>query len=237
VQYLSIRYTERLAANGVVNSVGSPGDSYDNALTESIIGLYKTELVRNRGPWRGLDDLELATLEWVNWFNHRQLFEDHGRVPPAEFEQRYRQNLSADQAETRTCEPARNPGRFNLSPPHARGGGPKALPSTGQSAGSSPWTRPWLRRWLSVAVTRSEGSQSGPLHEHSDNLRRAERAVRRGEHGDDGGGPACAGQLRLVGPGPQHPDLRFEPCGACVEERELLANRCELPCAALHGPR
>src|SRR5690606_33275618 len=88
-QYLAIRYTERLAANGVVNSVGSRGDSYDNAMAESIIGLYKTELIRNRGPWRGLDDLELATLEWVDWFNHRRLFEDHGRIPPAEFEDRY----------------------------------------------------------------------------------------------------------------------------------------------------
>ena len=107
VQYLSIRYTERLAANGVVNSVGSRGDSYDNALAESIIGLYKTELVRNRGPWRGLDDLELATLEWVDWFNHRRLFEDHGRIPPAEFEDRYyRQTVSADQAETQTRESA-----------------------------------------------------------------------------------------------------------------------------------
>ena len=107
VQYLSIRYTERLAANGVVNSVGSRGDSYDNALAESIIGLYKTELVRNNGPWRGLDDLELATLEWVDWFNHRRLYEDLGHIPPAEFEaDYYRQTVSADPAETRTNEPA-----------------------------------------------------------------------------------------------------------------------------------
>jgi putative transposase len=107
VQYLAIRYTERLAANGVVNSVGSRGDSYDNALAESIIGLYKTELVRNRGPWRGLDDLELATLEWVDWFNTRRLFEDHGRIPPAEFEDRYyRQNVSGHEAETHARETA-----------------------------------------------------------------------------------------------------------------------------------
>jgi putative transposase len=107
VQYLAIRYTERLAANGVVNSVGSRGDSYDNAMAESIIGLYKTELVRNKGPWRGLDDLELATLEWVDWFNHRRLFEDHGRIPPAEFEAMfYRHTNSADTAETHTPEPA-----------------------------------------------------------------------------------------------------------------------------------
>jgi putative transposase len=106
-QYLAIRYTERLAATGVVNSVGSRGDSYDNAMAESIIGLYKTELVRNKGPWRGLDDLELATLEWVDWFNHRRLLEDYGRIPPAEFEAMfYRHTTSADTAETHTRESA-----------------------------------------------------------------------------------------------------------------------------------
>ena len=85
-QYLAIRYTERLAEAGAVTSVGSRGDSYDNALAETIIGLYKTELVRRRGPWRGIDDLEYATLEWVDWFNHRRLLEPIGYVPPAEFE-------------------------------------------------------------------------------------------------------------------------------------------------------
>jgi putative transposase len=106
-QYLSIRYTERLAANGVVASVGSRGDSYDNAMAESIIGLYKTELVRNRGPWKGLDDLELATLEWVDWFNHRRLFHELGRIPPAEAEDRYYvQTESHHKAMTHTTEPA-----------------------------------------------------------------------------------------------------------------------------------
>jgi putative transposase len=106
-QYLAIRYTERLAEVGVTNSVGSKGDSFDNAMAESIIGLYKTELVRNRGPWRSLDDLELATLEWVDWFNHRRLFRELGRVPPAEFEDRhYRQNISPDPGETHATEPA-----------------------------------------------------------------------------------------------------------------------------------
>ena len=85
-QYLAIRYTERLAETGAVTSVGSRGDSYDNALAETIIGLYKTELVRRRGPWRGLDEVEYATLEWVDWFNHRRLLEPIGHVPPAEFE-------------------------------------------------------------------------------------------------------------------------------------------------------
>jgi putative transposase len=107
VQYLAIRYTERLAETGAVNSVGSKGDSYDNALAETIIGLYKAELVRNRGPWRGLDDLELATLEWVDWFNYRRLFEAHGQIPPAEFEQiYYRQKGSGQQAETQTKQHA-----------------------------------------------------------------------------------------------------------------------------------
>jgi putative transposase len=107
VQYLAIRYTERLAEVGVTNSVGSKGDSFDNAMAESIIGLYKTELVHNRGPWRGLDDLELATLEWVDWFNHRRLFHELGRVPPAEFEDRhYRQNISPDPGETHATKPA-----------------------------------------------------------------------------------------------------------------------------------
>ncbi len=107
VQYLSIRYTERLAENGVVNSVGSRGDSYDNALAETINGLYKTELVRNKGPWRGLDDLELATLEWVDWFNHRRIFHDLGRIPPAEFEDlHYRQQDPPETAESLTHEHA-----------------------------------------------------------------------------------------------------------------------------------
>ena len=106
-QYLSIRYTERLAANDIAASVGSRGDSYDNALAESIIGLYKTELVRNKGPWKGLDDLELATLEWVDWFNCRRLFHEIGRIPPAEAEElHYRQQHPGPQANTQTKQPA-----------------------------------------------------------------------------------------------------------------------------------
>jgi putative transposase len=89
-QYLSIRYTERLAEAGAVTSVGSRGDSYDNALAETIIGLYKTELIRRRGPWKGMDEVEYATLEWVDWFNHHRLLEPLGYVPPAEFEAAFR---------------------------------------------------------------------------------------------------------------------------------------------------
>jgi len=89
VQYLSIRYTERLAEAGAVASVGSKGDSYDNAMAETINGLYKTEVIRRRGPWRSIDDVEYATLEWVDWFNNRRLLEPIGDIPPAEFEGLY----------------------------------------------------------------------------------------------------------------------------------------------------
>jgi len=88
-QYLSIRYTERLAEVGVQPSVGTVGDSYDNALAETIIGLYKTELIHQRGPWRHADAVEYATLEWVDWFNNRRLLEPIGNVPPAELEASY----------------------------------------------------------------------------------------------------------------------------------------------------
>jgi putative transposase len=90
-QYLSIRYTERLAENGVQASVGSVGDSYDNALAETVIGLFKTEVIYARGPWRSLEAVEYATLEWVDWFNHHRLLEPIGHVPPAEFEEEYYQ--------------------------------------------------------------------------------------------------------------------------------------------------
>ena len=85
-QYLSIRYTDRLTETGISPSVGSVGDSYDNALAESVIGLYKTELIHHRGPWRDLDQVEYATLEYVDWFNHRRLLEPIGDIPPAEKE-------------------------------------------------------------------------------------------------------------------------------------------------------
>ena len=88
-QYLSIRYTERLAEAGIEQSVGSVGDSYDNALAQSIIGLYKTEVIRPRGPWRGLEAVELAPLEWVEWFNHRRILAPVGDRSPAEAEAAY----------------------------------------------------------------------------------------------------------------------------------------------------
>ena len=88
-QYLSIRYTERLADAGIELSVGRRGDAYDNALAETVIGLFKTEVIRRRGPWRSLEAVEFATLAWVDWFNHRRLLEPIGYMPPAEYEARY----------------------------------------------------------------------------------------------------------------------------------------------------
>jgi len=88
-QYLSICYTERLADAGIEPSVGSVGDSYDNALAETIIGLFKTEVIRRNGPWRSIEEVEFATLEWVDWFNHRRLLGPIGDIPPVEFEQMY----------------------------------------------------------------------------------------------------------------------------------------------------
>ena len=88
-QGVAIRYTERLADAGAITSVGSRGDSYDNALAESTIGLYKSELIYRRGPWRTIDDVELATLEWIDWFNHRRLHGATDYLPPAEFEELY----------------------------------------------------------------------------------------------------------------------------------------------------
>lgn len=93
-QYLSIRYTERLAEAGIEPSVGSVGDSYDNALAESIIGLYKAEIIRQRGPWRSLEQVEFATLEWVHWFNHHRLLEPIGNIPPSELEASYYQSTN-----------------------------------------------------------------------------------------------------------------------------------------------
>jgi transposase InsO family protein len=93
VQYLSIRYADRLAEVGISPSVGSVGDSYDNALAETINGLYKTEVIRQQGPWRNIEDVEFATLTWVDWFNHRRLLEPIGNVPPAEFEAAYYEQL------------------------------------------------------------------------------------------------------------------------------------------------
>ena len=88
-QYVAVRYTGRLVDAGAVASVGSTGDSYDNALAEAFNSLFKAELVRNRGPWKGIDDLEIAVAEYIDWFNHRRLHGEIGLIPPAEHEHNY----------------------------------------------------------------------------------------------------------------------------------------------------
>jgi putative transposase len=88
-QYLAIRYTERLIEAGIESSVGSRGDAYDNALAETINGLYKTEVIHHLGPWKGLEEVEYATLEWVAWYNSERLMEPLGYLPPAEYEEQF----------------------------------------------------------------------------------------------------------------------------------------------------
>ena len=97
-QYLSIRYSERLAEAGIQPSVGSKGDSYDNALAETINGLYKAELIHRRGPWKSRESVELATLQWVHWFNHTRLLKPIGGIPPAEAEANYWRHLASEAA-------------------------------------------------------------------------------------------------------------------------------------------
>ena len=99
VQYLSIRYTERLAEAGIETSVGSRGDATTTPWPSRVIGLYKTEVIRHEGPWKGLDEVEFATLEWVDWFNNTRLLEPIGYVPPAEFEEAYYAHAAATEAE------------------------------------------------------------------------------------------------------------------------------------------
>jgi transposase InsO family protein len=99
-QYLSIRYTERLAEAGIASSVGSVGDSYDNALAETVIGLFKTEVIRAQGPWRTIEAVEFAVLAWIDWFNNRRLLQPLGYVPPAEYDEAFyrRQDTPASEA-------------------------------------------------------------------------------------------------------------------------------------------
>ena len=165
VQYLSIRYTERLAVAGIEPSVGSKGDSYDNALAETVIGLFKTEVIRRRGPWRTLEDVEFATLQWVWWFNHHRLLEPIGYVPPVEHEEAYyRRQLT--QAELTTLNspslrqtrggsvdrPAKSSRRFRTTLRPGTSCGTATAPSPTTSSGaSSRWaprtsSRPRTRR-------------------------------------------------------------------------------------------
>jgi putative transposase len=110
VQYLAIRYTERLAEAGAVASVGSKGDSYDNAMAEAFNSLFKAELVRNRGPWKSIDDLEIAVAEYIDWFNFRRLHGEIGLVPPVEFETTHRSITLPEQPAQRELEASIKPG-------------------------------------------------------------------------------------------------------------------------------
>ena len=110
VQYVAIRYTERLAEAGAVASVGSKGDSYDNAMAEAFNSLFKAELVRNRGPWKSIDDLEIAVAEYIDWFNFRRLHGEIGLVPPVEYETTYRSTTLPEQPAQRELEVSIKPG-------------------------------------------------------------------------------------------------------------------------------
>ena len=110
VQYLAIRYTERLAEAGVVASVGSKGDSYDNAMAEAFNSLFKAELVRNRGPWKNIDDLEIAVAEYIDWFNFRRLHGEIGLIPPVEFEDLHRSTNLPEQPAQRQFAVSIEPG-------------------------------------------------------------------------------------------------------------------------------
>ena len=105
VQYLAVRYTERLAEAGAVASVGSTGDSYDNAMAEAFNSLFKAELVRNRGPWRSIDDLEIAIAEYIDWYNHRRLHGEIGLIPPVEYETSHYATTVAEQQRNGTSMP------------------------------------------------------------------------------------------------------------------------------------
>ena len=115
-QYLAMRYTARLAEAGIAPSVGSRGDSYDNAMAESIIGLFKTEVIQRKGPWRHFEAVEFATLTWVDWFNTRRLLQPIGYVPPAEYEARYYQQLR----EAVTIDATVAAGMLQPAPPDGR---------------------------------------------------------------------------------------------------------------------
>ncbi len=104
-QYLSIRYTERLSEAGIASSVGSVGDAYDNALAETVIGLFKTEVIRAQGPWRNIEAVEFAVLAWVDWFNNRRLLEPLGHIPPVEYEEAYFRNQDDPAGTVRIIEP------------------------------------------------------------------------------------------------------------------------------------
>ena len=110
VQYVAVRYTERLAEAGVVASVGASGDSYDNAMAEAFNSMFKAELVRNKGPWQSINDLEIAVAEYIDWYNHRRLHGEIGLVPPMELEAKHNNTTPAQQPAPRDIHASIKPG-------------------------------------------------------------------------------------------------------------------------------
>jgi hypothetical protein len=144
-QYASIAFTERRAQAGIDASVGSVGDALDNALAESVIGLYKTELIKPRRPWRTADEVEAATLHYVHWFNHERLLETNGDIPPVELEQTYHQHRLRRSRITQEVESPDLPGRFSMRSSKWRG---PTLRSSKSALGST--RQPPARRATSV---------------------------------------------------------------------------------------
>ena len=132
-QYLAIRYSERLADAGIEPSVDSRGDAYDNALAETVIGLFKTEVIHRDGPWEGFDDVEYATLEWVAWYNGQRLLEPLGYVPPAEYEEEYHPGRRRGPG-TQLTESLENPGRVSTMPGGPWGNTSSAVCASGRYA-------------------------------------------------------------------------------------------------------
>jgi hypothetical protein len=183
-QYTSIAFTERLAAAGVSASVGTVGDAYDNALAESVIGLYKTELIKPSGPWWTAEQVELATLNYVDWFNHRRLYETCGDIPPAELEDAYyRQNQASTRPHSHQTESPDSPGRFSwrlCSPIGQAASDPRAaVRESGRDRGSEccgfggrrllratvRWRWGWSVRagWRLSAIRRWSGWHAWPM--------------------------------------------------------------------------
>jgi transposase InsO family protein len=185
-QYLAMRYTDRLLEAGIDASVGSRGDSYDNALAESIIGLFKTEVIQRKGPWRHLEAVEFATLAWVDWFNHRRLLEPIGYMPPAEYEVQY---YATRDRRAREDAPAGADALAAIEPRHeAMPGGystlhhptivvPRASYEVELAAIGAPFTM-----W--PTVTRGRSSASTYQHRHGRGRRRAP-AVLSSDNDDD----------------------------------------------------
>jgi putative transposase len=135
VQYLAIRYTERLAEAGAVASVGSKGDSYDNAMAEAFNSLFKAELVRNRGPWKSIDDLEIAVAEYIDWFNFRRLHGEIGLVPPVEYETTHRSTTLPEQPAQRQLEASSKPGARHLAVQEILQGKIRGVPAVADGQG------------------------------------------------------------------------------------------------------